>query len=239
MVYPKDIIEKIKKEKIEPRPRWEILLKNYAYWTILGLMLLFGAAVLSMTLAGFFDIHPGMRAGITMGKYFWILIATMPLIWILLGIAALFFGIMAFHKTKHGYRYRNLFIAAISVLIVSMLALLAHFTNFSRKIENTFDRSVPRSFQKMMPPKEGRFFRPEDGMIAGRIFQVYDGYFVLINHKNDEWKVIVLKSTELINVPKLKSELRVFVSGKKIEEKVFEAETVRQIGPMMIHRQFD
>jgi len=237
MIEPKDVIKKIKEEEIKPRPKWEISFKNYAYWGSMGLMILFGSAVFSIVLAGFFDLRFGMQSSFPIGKYIWLLGATMPLAWIILGIVALIFGIMAFRKTRHGYRYRNLFVVAISVLVISILALLAHSANISRRIEGTFERTVPRGFHRMMPPKERRFFQPDNGLIAGKIFQVGNEYFILLNHRQDKWKVIMLENTQFIDIPNLETGLMVFVSGKKIDDNIFQASIIRLFEPPKMGRQ--
>lgn len=228
---PKDIIEKIKKENIQPKPKWKAVFRNYAYWIFLVLMTIFGSAVFAMVLANILDLRLGMVWGWRLDRYFRLLVLSLPLTWLFLGLVALVFGILAFRKTKHGYRYRNLFVVTISVLIISMLAVFCHFGNFSRRIESAFERTVPENLHRMMPPREMRFFHPEEGIIAGRIFQVGDEYFILSNHWQEDWTVLMQDDTEMVDIEKLEKGLRVFVSGQEVGKNTFQAEVVRRLEP--------
>lgn len=230
MIKPQDIVRRIKEEKIKPIPKWRWLLKETLYWMALVFLIVFGSLVFSFLMLNLFDFHFGTREMAmhpTIGKYFLIFVRTMPLVWFFLAILLVFLSVMIFGKTKHGYRYQNLLVVSVVVLVVSIFAFGAHFLNFSRKIEDTFEGAVPRNFHKFMPSKEGRFFMPEEGFVAGRIIELGDEYFFIINFKGERWKILLPeKKDELKNI-QLAEGTRVFAVGEKRGENIFQANEIR------------
>jgi len=224
----KKVINKIKKEHIIPDSKWRLNWKNYIFWFLLSGMILLGALFFSLIIFNITDIDRDLYLHFRLSKFIWLMLRTAPFLWVILSISALLFGLLAFQKTKHGYRYRALFVVSIIVLTISILGILTHFLKINDRADNKFSKNIPH-YQKIAPPKELRWLRPEGGLLAGEIIEIKPSGVVIISFRGEQW--IVNYNSETIIDPRVKLEEKekIRVIGEKTENFYFKAQMIKKI----------
>jgi len=223
------VLGKIKEEKIEPRPRWQFLLKNYAFWTAFGVSIIIGGlafcVVLDILVNNDWDIYR-LAAENPWKKIF----LSLPFLWI---VALVLFLMAAFYycrRTKCGYRYKAYSIVGLSILGSVILGLVFHFRfGAGRKMETLVAEKVPY-YQKFYSPCSDRilWLQPEKGLLAGKIIRISSPTsFDLKDFNGFFWVVKKDESTFLLGNEPLFEEEEIRIIGKQEEEKVFRAKEIR------------
>lgn len=216
--FSKKIVNTIKQEHIVPDSKLKINFKNYLFWFIFSGVLLLGALFFSLIILNIIDLKPDVFRHLKLGRFFFLVFMTLPYLWIGLLAITIFSGLMAFRKTKKGYRYSMLFIAGIIVLFISVVGALAHFS----KMNSHFDRSIPGP-RGIVHPMEGRWQRPEEGLLGGEIIEVGDQIFFLKTPRGEEWRIFYGIETEIKKDVEIKKNKKVGVLGEKKDDKSMEA----------------
>ncbi|MFH1375408.1 MAG: hypothetical protein ABIH35_01925 [Patescibacteria group bacterium] len=222
----KQVLAKIKSEKISPKEKWTFLVRNYGIWVL---------AVLALILAGVFvgnAIHDlsfgewGIMHRFPGGRWHFLRHA-LPLLWLVGITAAFIFAFALLRKTKRGYRYGTLVIAGVTLLtsVIGGLALLR--TPLPRQILDFRMEHFPREFIKT------EWMNPEEGLIFGEIIETGETILILNALDSSLWEVDI---SEALTPPFLELELGVDVRviGEKIGEGKFKAEFVRPGDPRKI-----
>lgn len=222
----KKIIETIKEKHIQPESSFKLHWKSYAFWTIWILMLIFGALFVSLIIFNFMDIRPSFFLSLKIGRIMHWLFFTAPIFWILLSLGALIFGMLAFRKTKRGYRYSLLFVTSLTVLIASILGMIFHFSRVNDRMREGFFSESSREFRRMAFPIEGRWQEPETGFLAGEIEELNEDNFHLKTSQGERWTVFY--STDVRGTEKefFCNNSQIGVVGEKRGEYEFEAEAI-------------
>lgn len=223
----KKIVEKIKTDKIVPDSKFLLNWKSYLFWIGWFLMLISGALFVSLTIFNFMDFHPGFLKYLGIKKIIRWLIFTAPFFWILLSLGALVFGLLAFRKTRRGYRYSLLFVTSLTVLIVSILGVIFHFS----KISDHFQKGLfpnESGMRKMAFPIEERWQKPEEGFLAGEIKSLEKNRLELEDQRGEKWTVYFSSQTKILKKVDLENGNSVGIVGEKKGKDEFEA---KAIGP--------
>jgi hypothetical protein len=223
------ILQKIKEEKIEPKPRWQFLLKNYAFWAAFGVSVIIGGlafcVVLGILVDNDWDIY--RLAAENPGKKIFL---SLPFLWIL---ALVLFLAAAFYyckRTKCGYRYEVYSIIGLSILGSVILGSIFHFSfGMGREMEALVAEKVPY-YQKFYSPCNDRilWLQPEKGLLAGEIIKISSpNSFDLKDFNDSFWVVKKDEDTFVLENEPLFEEEEVRIIGKQEEEKVFRAKEIR------------
>jgi len=234
-VFDRDLIAKIKEEKISPKPRWHFLLKNYVVWTIGGLALLIGAASVSVLTYLLKNNDWGVRQAVhkSWGEF---LLLTLPYFWLLfLGLFILIIYYNVKH-TKRGYRYPIWSIIVASILASVVLGEGLFLAGLGEKIDSVLGRHAP-FYAEFMNPQLDFWSNPEEGRLVGLpIESLGDDRYLLVDRNQKEWKIIVASSTDN-NFFKLASRaedmppLPVRLIGEQISDQEFEVKRVMPLEP--------
>ena len=228
--FAEKIIEKIKSDHVEPTSRWVIRLKNYSFWIIFGLVIFLGMVFFSLAILNILDIRPEFFRPLKLRGFIRFMFTSMPYIWIILSLLAHFSGILAFRKTKRGYRYSVLFVAVMVVLIFSLSGFLMHATKINKRFEKSFEKRMPEKFKELYPSRDKKFSRPEEGMLFGKVKKI-DEHFIIISNmrENRIWTVEINKGITIKDVILERDDI--IVIGVKKEKGVFEAESIKIFDP--------
>lgn len=221
----KETLEKIRKEKIKPDPKWKFLLRDYAVWSFCLFLILAGSIATGLmfylTLEMDWDIflnqkHPGIRMFFGIIPYFWLI--TLSLL--------IFLFFLIFKKTKKGYRYSGILVVSAVIFLFFTLGSFLHFSKFSQKFHGAISERVPR-YEKFNNFKEAEWSKPEFGFLGGKITKIEDLGFNLEDFKGSTWMIFYDNNTIMKCPLPLKIENIVKVIGTKLDEENFRADEIR------------
>lgn len=222
------IIATIKREHIEPAPRWHALLRNSAFWATLVLMIFLGSLFLAVFLSNALDIGPDIFRAFRFERFLSLLILTSPLFWMTLSIITVASGVFAFRKTRYGYRWSALSLAGFFVLTLGLVAFGSHIA----QIDERFEQSISRDsgpFRSFAPPREERWLHPGSGILVGNITKIDDRRFFLNTETDEIWTVFITNETHIGRNVTLATGESVVVLGDPIEAHDFRALLIRPL----------
>lgn len=188
--FGEELLHKIKDEKLQPKPRWQFLLKNYVVWGIGALALFLGSVSMSLIFYMSRYTDPGLynRAG---GKPWEILFLVIPFFWIICLALFIFVVLYNIKHTKKGYRYSlSVMLAGIIGASVVIGAIL-YAVGFGEKVDDELGRRVP-FYDHVINPHVDFWSRPANGRLTGMVIsQVNDNEYVLIDRDRNEWNIII------------------------------------------------
>jgi len=229
--FDQKLADKIKEEKIAPKPRWHFLLKDYVVWASGALALLIGAAAISVMVYllkyNGWEVREEMHKSVL--EFF---LLTLPYFWII------FLGIFVFilyynlKHTKKGYRYPVWFIAISGVLASIILGGIFFLFGLGQRIDNVLGQNAPL-YEIVINRQLAFWFNPEDGRLAGVIASdITDGYFYIIDPTGEVWQILAPQSA---GDPRFSDFFQagepVNLIGELIGENKFRADIIRLLVP--------
>ena len=228
----KNVIDKIKREKIKPKSRWSFLAKNYAFWILAMVMILMGAIAFSIIVFVIFDLDWDLYKYNKINPIFFFL-RTIPFLWIILFGLFTYLSYLIFRKTKKGYRYHYLYFSLFIALLSLIFGVFLYFSGFNEFLERTMLHKLP-----FCPNRIAQWSNPQKGFLAGEVISINDDNIEIIDLENKPWKVILpqkknflsdkYKNGNLRERKKNKIEgLRVKIIGEKVDNNTFKATDLR------------
>lgn len=209
----REVVSKIKEEHIVPDPKWKVLLHTALFWGAMAGMFFVGTIAVSLFIFNVADVDVRFFRHLPLGKFFAVFFSTVPYLWLALATGAVVFGVLAFRKTKHGYRFRVLFVVSVAVLTVLVLGAVGHAAHVGERV-----RGMAGPGLHGIADTRGRHWqRPEDGLVAGEVIATNARRFELRSFDGEIWTIVTDDDTEYIDgtVP-LKGD-RVGVIGEREE----------------------
>ena len=188
--FGEEILHKIKDEKLQPKPRWQFLLKDYVVWGIGALALFLGAISMSLIfyMSRYADLGLYNRAG---GRLWEKLFLIFPFFWI---ICLLFFVFVMFYNIKHtkkGYRYPLPLILAFIISASVILGGVFYSVGFGERIDDELGRRAP-FYDRVINPHVDFWSQPERGRLTGMVVsKTDDDEYVLVDRGQGEWNIII------------------------------------------------
>jgi hypothetical protein len=184
----REVLDKIKKEGIVPRPKRYFILRRSTVW------ILFCFSIILGSIAGSTLIFRVKNAEWDLFHHFkgnlldFLLIYT-PYFW---GIFMIFFSVVAyyyFRQTQGGYRYRAITIVALSLLISVAAGMGMYSAGISERMETVFEEKLP-FYHGVSFHSRKVWMSPDKGLLAGRISDVTtNGSFRLDDLDGNEWHI--------------------------------------------------
>lgn len=223
------VLEKIKKEHIEPKPQWQFLLKNYFVWGVGILALLVGGLVVSviiyLMLGNDWSVYHLLNHSL-----FGFIFKTLPYVW--LGLLAVFI-ILVYYDMKHtkkGYRYSLHTIIFVSIFISIALGALLYNIGIGRSLDDILSERAP-AFNKIANHQVQFWTDPESGRLAGVIIEIRNEHeFLLKDIKRVSW-VIINEKANIRPLVRIENGARIKIIGKKMAGDKFRAEHILPFGP--------
>lgn len=220
------IVQNIKEGHIIPESKFKLQWKSYLFWTLIVAMVIIGALSLSLTILNLSDIDPRFLRHMELGKLIMVIMITAPYLWIILSLAALYFGIKALRSTYKGYRHSTLFVTSLIVLIISILGFFSHFLKIDNRMHGMFSKNAP-NFKGLVAPREGRWTRPGDGLIGGEVIKKEVDTLYLKSFDDNEWLITYNEKTEGNNLAEIAVGKKVGIVGEKNGEFSMQARMIR------------
>lgn len=219
----KQVLSKIKKEKIKPTPKWEFLLKKSALWTLLGIIILIGAFSTSVILflleTNDWEIYERLEHSL-LGYT----LMTLPYFWFALLAGFIALAYYDFRKTEKGYRYKysSIILGGLGITLIAGVTL--HSFDFGKEIDDRFLEHIPFYEELHHNPQVQRLNNPEKGILAGYISELSKDEVELEDFNDQEWDILLPAQH-----PPLREGMFVKMIGEKIDDETFRAE---KIGPL-------
>ena len=218
------IIDKIKEEKINPKPH-VFDYRSFLFWFVFSFLIILGGIAFSLILISIFSF--GQDAfRYASGGFLRIFLMSIPYLWIILFGLFAYFGLRAFRSTKRGYRQNFALILLIIFLASFSLGSILHILGFGKKMHQSMVERVP-FYEKLSPTKEVQWSKPEKGMLGGQIVKVGKDFFVVQDFRSRKIMVIYSEESVIGRNVKLRKGERVRVAGERIDERTFQAKFIR------------
>lgn len=183
------MLDKIKKEHITPKPRWEFLLKDSAIWTAGIVALLVGGAAMAIIIHTFRNDDIDVLAEVGDGGLGTILIL-MPYFWIVTLAVFIMIAHYNFKHTKSGYRYRIPTIVIAAVIISVILGVFLYDAGAGRAIDRALTDRLPAYGKFMIHPRMRMWSRPDHNTIAGTVIEITNtSSFLMRDFRDHDWVV--------------------------------------------------
>jgi len=227
--FDKSIINKIVKEKIKPKSKWQFFLRDWVIWGVGVFSLIVGSLSFAVIiyLLRYNDWSVYLQISDSLAGF---ILLTLPYFWL---VFLAFFIFVVYYNIKHtkkGYRYSLPVVLVISVFISVMLGGLFFQVGLGRAIDDVLGEKAPL-YTKLFNRKILYMSEPDKGRLAGMVVsRVSDSEFLLLDIKEHEWTIFCkgerALSTDIVVVSK-----PVSLVGEKISENVFQARRIIPIGP--------
>ena len=183
------ILERIKGERLTPRPRWEFLVKDYFFWILGVFAVILGAFAVTAMLFEITNVDWRLSVA-THSSFLSFLLASAPLFWIIALILFICIGYLNVRRTNHGYRYPLTIIALGAVLTSLALGTSLYTAGFGRVVEEVIGDHPP-FYRPIITAERSWWLAPEKGLLGGQIISVapHDVSFVLSDFSGRSWKV--------------------------------------------------
>ncbi len=219
------ITKDIQDQKIEPRPRWYFLFKNYGILTLFVLSIVCGAAAVSTILFMIVDYDRDIARYLDRSELKDIILSV-PYFWIIILIIFLSAAYYNFKKSYTGYRYELYKVFLISFALSVILGVGLYYGGLDSQIDEFLSQRIPL-YENFIYNKDDVWVSPEQGLLSGRVVEVGEvDKFVLEDFNGKVWQVEEIKTDES-NFPKIRKDLELKLIGKKTGDNTFDAENIR------------
>jgi hypothetical protein len=225
-----NVLQKIRDERIAPKPRWEFLLKDSAVWTAGIASLVIGGLATSVMIHTIrYDSWDALgRSGDTLLET---VLFALPAFWILALAAFVAVAHYNFKHTKHGYRHRIPTIVLASVAVSAVLGIVFYDAGAGRAIDRALSDRVPPPMLFIMNPRARLWMRPDKGMIAGTVIEISDSSSLrLLDFREHVW-LVHASGTTPEQIVEIQPASRIRCLGRRINPDVFEAVHIMPLDP--------
>jgi hypothetical protein len=224
----KRILDKIKKNHIEPKPKWRFTAKNAFIWIVAVAALLFGglasSVVVFMLVNNDWDVYEHISGSLP--EFVFI---TMPYYWLVFLLIFILAANYYLKNTKRGYRYKLWQVSTLIVFSSLFLGVLFYNVGMGRAIEEVFSKKVP-FYSELSGHRKEIWEMADEGRIAGEVMMlISEDEFRFKEMNSREWRIIsggaIMPPGFLIREGDI-----IKIIGKKIDENNFEAFIIKPMG---------
>jgi hypothetical protein len=223
MGNPDKLIEKIKKEKIRPKPKWIFSLHNSILWLTYFIFVLVGAISFSVILFAVQQTDFELLSHMGHSKLE-LLLSILPFIWLILLIVFILGSLYAIYYSQRGYKFTFSKLIAINVGLSILIGTVFFIGGGASWFENAFALRTG-FYQSIQKKKEKIWQNPDKGNLAGIIDKVEDGKLEFKDFNNNKW-IINIDSAFVANAVFLEKGEIIKITGHKIDDATFIAKEI-------------
>ncbi len=225
----KEILIKIKKDEIKPISKWRCRLINWSFWLAATIAVVLSSIFFSVILISFFEIPFETFYYINFGHCLRVLLNVFPFVWLFLVVALLALALLAFSKTKLGYRYNFILLVSGFLIIIFAFGFVFHNLKINKPLREFSENRIPMAFGKGLFDKTQNAIFIEEGLLGGEIIQKGENKIFIKNLINENWEVDHDDRTKIKRNVKLNLGDRIIVVGKKQGDFLFQAFVIKKI----------
>lgn len=185
---PEKIIEEIKKQGIEPRPRWQFLLKRWVLWSLAIFSTIVGGIAIAIIIFIFIDHEASVRVYLEQSAVEDIL-STIPYLWLATLVVLVVITKYAVHHTKFGYRYTTMRIVGAVLVGSILLGVIFNTMGVGESVQDFLVETVP-SYDTFLYTSKDAWLQPEKGLLGGTVTAVISQEeFELLDFHKKIWLV--------------------------------------------------
>ncbi|MFH1427473.1 MAG: hypothetical protein ABIG60_03005 [Patescibacteria group bacterium] len=219
------VLNKIKEKKINPKPKWEFILKNYTFWGVFVMSIIIGSLASSVLIHMMINNDWDLLREFSNNRLEFIFL-TLPYIWFIILVLFITLAYYNFKHIKSGYRYKFEIIILASIIISILCGSLFYIIGFGQAIEYTFRENVP-TYNMLMSPRDRVWLNPDKGLLIGKVINIEsEENFNLEDLNLKIWQIMAEEAALGCHL-ELKLGYRVKVIGEKVNESQFRALIVR------------
>jgi len=227
--FGQKILEKIKEEKIAPKPRWRFLLQKYMVWGSGILALIVGSLAVSVIIYFIQDENANVYQKLD-GSWLKFIFLTLPYFWLIL---LAFFVFIFYYNLKHtgrGYRYPIVAAIAVSIFLSLFFGAIFFQLGVGRLIDDLLGEGTPL-YSSVLNRQMIFWNAPDQGRLTGLVIgQTSDNEFVLLDIDRQTWQVISEPNHYFLpGIIVAGQPIRLI--GVKTDDDVFQAHEVMPVGP--------
>ncbi len=201
----KNVIDKIKAQKIKPTPRWQFVFKNALIWSFFVFFALFGALAFSVIIYAFrendFDVFPYFEE-----SGFSLFLKMLPVVWLVFLACFFVFSIVFLKNTKKGYKFSILTVFLVNILLSIVLGSFVYVSGGAERMDRIFAEKVP-FYKGLHEQRFERWQKPKEGFLAGEIISKDETILIIEDLRGETWIVYFEKA-------KIHPKADLFISAK-------------------------
>lgn len=221
----KNILQKIKEDKVHPYSKSRFLFRRSVIWTVFGLSILLGSvasaiAIFQLKYAEWdlyqYFSHSPLEFAFLVIPFFWLIFLS--------GFTV--FAYYYFRRTEQGYRYRTLWVICGSIALSIIGGGILHGTGLSERLETAFQHNVP-FYKELQERRQRVWMSPGQGLLAGKIVKIISEQKIQIEDLRENIWVVDIGDTIWKGRLRPAKNLKIKILGKMKGESQFVADEIR------------
>lgn len=226
----KNVLEKIDKKEIKPRPKWQFILSHVLLWAVFGVSIILGSIATGLVLAKLFandwTLVPKLPGGPVRG-----FLLVLPYLWIGVMILMIFITSQVFTKTKKGYKYHPWIIVVLSILVSIAIGSILFATKTADYVENSM-RTHLKPYEQYQELREKVWHAPDNGVLPGKIVRISSDKLIILNDlTGKKWNVDIADAMYPHHM-ELEEGEDIIAVGDKTSENEFKADILKPASPL-------
>lgn len=226
--FNKNLINKIKKEKIKQTPKYIFILRNIFVWFFLVVVIIFWALSLSISLDYLMNADWDLFRIVWLFKIF---IVFIPIFWVTFLILSSIIWYYNYRHTDMGYKLSLLKIFIINILLSLILATLLYLTWVNNYIENKLENIIPEYRSVLVDDKISRMvkvWQNEDSwLLIWEILEFSKNELKFKDFNSKKWEIKLDDNTYIKHRVVIKVWEKIKIIWKKMDLNIFNALEIR------------
>lgn len=218
-----NVLEKIKKDNIQPKPKWMFIFQNIFLWVLVPIFIVFGAVSFSFIIHMFVSSDFDLRRRVS-GNFFEFIFKTMPYFWIIILIVFLIVLYFDFKSTKKAYKLNFLKTALFGLALIIIIGTMFYFSGIARYFDNNLLKVG--AYKTLSCQNSKMWNNPERGILAGKFLNIQENLGTFKDADEKNWNITFDNKFELERLD-LDNDIKVI--GRKLDDNNFYGESFREM----------
>jgi heme/copper-type cytochrome/quinol oxidase subunit 2 len=223
-----EILEKIKKDRIKPKSKWQFALKDYVVWLVFVISIVFGSLSFS-TILHFWEMSDWDAYYRVNDNFLAFIALTMPYFWLVCFLLFIFISYFYLKHTRSGYKYEFIKVVALNLALSLVFGCILYSFGAGRQIDEEFARRSP-FYNDLRTRQAYVWLNPERGVIIGKIMDIKSNGDIF--ELDDPQQIVWTVDASNANYPQgfiIQRGFMIKVFGKKGDNNFFSADEIRPL----------